>query len=238
MCIRDRPTSQPNPINDYGTGFMGAYGVALALLHRQRTGQGQHIDAALAYTAMTLQSPFMQIYEGKKWDEPHGQDCLGSSPLHRAYQAKDGWFFLGARESDIYNMSQISGLSDIQALSDDGLESSLEERFLSNTVDNWVSQLSSNGIGAQKVVTKVRELMEDPWVTSHGLSLTREHDEIGMTTTCGPSPRLSRTPVAPGRPAPKPGSDAQSILNDHNLGDDFQRLVDNGIILTDGVRAG
>ena len=233
-----KPTSQPNPINDYGTGFMGAYGVALALLHRQRTGQGQHIDAALAYTAMTLQSPFMQIYEGKKWDEPHGQDCLGSSPLHRAYQAKDGWFFLGARESDIYNMSQISGLSDIQALSDDGLESSLEERFLSNTVDNWVSQLSSNGIGAQKVVTKVRELMEDPWVTSHGLSLTREHDEIGMTTTCGPSPRLSRTPVAPGRPAPKPGSDAQSILNDDNLGDDFQRLVDNGIILTDGVRAG
>ncbi|GIS82485.1 MAG: hypothetical protein CM1200mP15_11170 [Dehalococcoidia bacterium] len=65
-----KPTSQPNPINDYGTGFMGAYGVALALLHRQRTGQGQHIDAALAYTAMTLQSPFMQIYEGKKWDEP------------------------------------------------------------------------------------------------------------------------------------------------------------------------
>ena len=118
------------------------------------------------------------------------------------------------------------------------MESSLEEQFLSNTVDNWVSQLSSNGIGAQKVVTKVRELMEDPWVTSHGLSLTREHDEIGMTTTCGPSPRLSRTPVAPGRPAPKPGSDAQSILNDHNLGDDFQRLVDNGIILTDGVRAG
>lgn len=45
------PESQPNPVNDYGTGFMGAYGVALALLHRQRTGEGQHIDSALAYTA-------------------------------------------------------------------------------------------------------------------------------------------------------------------------------------------
>lgn len=44
------PTVQPNPVNDYGTGFMGAYAVALALLHRQRTGQGQHVDAALAYT--------------------------------------------------------------------------------------------------------------------------------------------------------------------------------------------
>jgi crotonobetainyl-CoA:carnitine CoA-transferase CaiB-like acyl-CoA transferase len=60
---------QPNPVNDYGTGFMGAYSVALALLHRQRTGEGQHVDSALAYTAMTLQSPFMQLYEGKRWDE-------------------------------------------------------------------------------------------------------------------------------------------------------------------------
>ena len=30
---------QPNPINDYCTGFMGAYAVALVLLHRQRTGE-------------------------------------------------------------------------------------------------------------------------------------------------------------------------------------------------------
>ena len=40
--------------------------------------------------------------------------------------------------------------------------------------------------------------MTDPWVESHGLSLTREHDELGPVTTCGPAPRLSRTPGAPG----------------------------------------
>ena len=96
-----RPMLQPNPVNDYGTGFMGAYAVALALLHRQRTGEGQHVDSALAYTAMTLQSPFMQLYAGKRWDEPRGQETLGSGPLHRAYQARDGWFFLGARAGDV-----------------------------------------------------------------------------------------------------------------------------------------
>jgi crotonobetainyl-CoA:carnitine CoA-transferase CaiB-like acyl-CoA transferase len=61
-----QPTIQPNPINDYGTGFMGAYAVALALLHRHRTGEGQHVDTALAYTAMIHQTPFMQIYDGKR----------------------------------------------------------------------------------------------------------------------------------------------------------------------------
>jgi crotonobetainyl-CoA:carnitine CoA-transferase CaiB-like acyl-CoA transferase len=49
---------------------MGAYAVALALLHRQRTGEGRHVDTALAYTAMIHQSPFMQVYAGKRWDEP------------------------------------------------------------------------------------------------------------------------------------------------------------------------
>ena len=76
------PESQPNPVNDYGTGFMGAYAVALALLHRQRTGEGQHVDSALAYTAMTLQSPYMQLYPGKDWNETKGQDALGTGPLH------------------------------------------------------------------------------------------------------------------------------------------------------------
>ncbi len=232
------PESQPNPVNDYGTGFMGAYGVALALLHRQRTGEGQHIDSALAYTAMTLQSPFMQLYEGKEWDETSGQSALGTGPLHRAYRANDGWLFIGAPDSALAGMSGLDGLSGIDSLQGDALASSLEERFQGNSVAFWVERLAAAGVGAQRVITNVRELMTDPWVESHGLSLTREHDELGMVTTCGPAPRLSRTPVRPGIPAPKPGAHAHEILDEHDLGDHYQALLDSGVILTDGVAAG
>ena len=232
------PESQPNPVNDYGTGFMGAYGVALALLHRQRTGEGQHIDSALAYTAMTLQSPFMQLYEGKQWNETSGQDAVGTGPLHRAYQASDGWFFIGAPALALSRLSGLEGLSGIDTLRGDALASSLEERFQGNSVAFWVERLAAAGIGAQRVVTNVRELMTDPWVESHGLSITREHDELGMVTTCGPAPRLSRTPVRPGIPAPKPGTHAREILEEHGLGSSYQTLLDSGVILTDGVAAG
>jgi crotonobetainyl-CoA:carnitine CoA-transferase CaiB-like acyl-CoA transferase len=233
-----KPASQPNPVNDYGTGFMGAYGVALALLHRQRTGQGQHIDAALAYTAMTLQSPFIQIYQGKQWDETTGRDALGSGPLHRAYQASDGWVFLGARASDVPTLSNVAGLSGIAALSPEARGPFLEARFLDHPVATWVDRLTAAGVGAQPVVTTVRALMTDPWVIAHGLSLTREHDAIGPVTTCGPAPRLSRTPVRPGRPAPKPGAQAREILEEYGLGDDYDRLVHAGVIVTEGVAAG
>jgi crotonobetainyl-CoA:carnitine CoA-transferase CaiB-like acyl-CoA transferase len=97
----DHPVLAPFPVNDYGTGILGAYGVMLALLHRGRTGGGQRVRSALAYTAGLLQSAVLQEYDGKAWDEPRGQDALGAHSLYRLYEASDGWFFLAAREADI-----------------------------------------------------------------------------------------------------------------------------------------
>ncbi len=232
------PTIQPNAINDYGTGFMGAYGVALALLHRQRTGEGQHVDSALAYTAMIHQSPYMQLYDGKTWDETSGQLALGSSPLHQAYQANNGWLFVGAQESDLPRIAGIDGLSGVDSLRGQDLAKSLEQRFKSGSVQDWVQRLNGAGVGAHRVLPDTGELLDDPWAINHGLSITREHDEIGLITGFGPSPRLSKTPVSPGRAAPKPGAQAREILEEIGLGNDFDRLVQQGVILTDGVAAG
>ena len=93
-----KPATAPFAANDYGTGLMACYAVALALLHRRRTGEGQFVDSALAYTATMLQSALLQDYEGKQWNEPHGQEATGSGPLNRLYQASDGWLFLAARD--------------------------------------------------------------------------------------------------------------------------------------------
>ena len=232
------PVSQPSPMSDYATGYMGAYAVALALLHRQRTGEGQLVDASLCYSAMTLQAPFMQSYEGKAWDEARGQDALGDSPLHRIYQAQDGWFFLGARESELPRLAGVDGLAGVDAMSGPALAASFEERFTSKPVQTWVSQLNAAGIGAHRVVEDFAEVMADPWAKAHGLSLTREHEEVGVMTNCGPAFRLSRTPVRIGYPAPKPGKHAQEILEELGMGADYQRLVDAGVLVVDGVKAG
>jgi formyl-CoA transferase len=232
------PVNQPSPATDYGTGFISAYAVALALLHRQRTGEGQHVAASLAYTAMTLQSPFMQVYQGKSWDEPRGQDSLGDGPLHRAYCGKDGWLFLGAREPDLPRIAGVDGLDGIETLRGKALTKELEARFLGKSVETWVSQLNAAGVGAHRVVRDFAELMVDPWVKAHGLSLTREHDGMGLVTTCGPAFRLSHTPVRPGHPSPKPGRHAREILEEHGLGGEYQRLVEAGVVVVDGVRAG
>ncbi len=231
-----QPVLQPFPVNDYGTGIMGAYGVALALFHRQRTGEGQHVRAALAYTACTLQSLFFPAFAGKPWDEPRGQDCLGSGPLNRLYRASDEWFFLAGRPSSSKALARVEGLQGIEGAEEARLEAFLEERFSKAPALTWVARLTAAGFGAQRAAT-VTELMEDPWVVGHGLSITRHHDGTGLVRTNGPSPRLSRTPAVPGQPASAPGADARAVLQEYGLGSSYERLVGSGVVVVEGVPA-
>ncbi|MCK9496545.1 MAG: CoA transferase, partial [Dehalococcoidia bacterium] len=221
------PETQKYAVNDYGTGYFGALGVALALYHRQRTGEGQHVDAALAYTATTLQSSFFIDYPGKTWDEARGQDSIGSGPLHRGYRASDGWFFLGAE--DAVSLEAVEGLAGVGASS--ALEAALEDRFATGTVQEWVSRLNAApGVGAHHVVGNTDELMQMPYAIDHGLSLTREHPTLGTVTTIGPAARLSRTPVRPGPVAPPLGAHSREILGEVGLGDRADALIASGAV--------
>jgi crotonobetainyl-CoA:carnitine CoA-transferase CaiB-like acyl-CoA transferase len=98
--------------------------------------------------------------------------------------------------------------------------------------------LQSAGIGAHRIVEDAWELMDSEWAKQHGLSVTREHDDLGPVTTVGPSPRLSRTPPEPGKPAPRPGSDARHVLAAIGRADDIDRLIAAGVVVTEGVVAG
>ena len=203
----------PYEINDYGTGVLTAYAVALALLHRLRTGEGQQVEAALAYTATLHQSLYLQSFAGKVWNEPRGQRALGSGPLQRLYRASDGWLFLGAHERDLPRLGRIGDLQGIDRLSGDAIADLLERRIAHKPVEDWVNRFTAAGAGAH-ALTPVADLMSDPWVIAHGLSLTRDHAGIGAVTTIGPVPRLSRTPLVAGRPAAPPGSDEDDVLRE------------------------
>ena len=230
-----KPATAPFAANDYGTGLMACYGVALALLHRRRTGQGQFVDSALAYTATMLQSALLQSYPGKQWDEPHGQDATGSGPLNRLYQASDGWLFLAARGNEL---AQCAGLADLTGKKDADLELVLEERMRSRNVAEWVEALTQAGIGAHRVVPSLVQLMTDPLVQARGLAVTRDHEGFGPITTTAPGVKLSRTPMAIGRPAAKPGSDIASVLADIGMGSELNRLIREGVVAVEGVKAG
>lgn len=105
------PVKAATPLSDAIAGAMAANGVVAALLHRERTGEGQQIDVAMADCLFSL-----------LFDEPIDcYDRLGVSPrqANRAirfspfnvYPASDGWVAIGAATNDQWaGLVQVMGV--------------------------------------------------------------------------------------------------------------------------------
>jgi crotonobetainyl-CoA:carnitine CoA-transferase CaiB-like acyl-CoA transferase len=234
-----RPTMQPFAVCDYGTGLMAAYAVLLGLFPQLRSGEGQHVQAALSMTGTLHQTPFMFDYEGHVHDEPAGPSAKGTGALQRLYEASDGWFFLGARDAELGAVGAVAGIEDgaldDTALDDAALVQRLATRFTTQPVAHWVAALTSAGLGAHALAT-IEEVMEDPWVQAHDLSVVREHEGVGAVRMVGPSPRLSGTPVRVTSPARRPGADAPAVLSDLGIAHDLDALTEERALVVPSKR--
>jgi len=224
-----RPAMAPLTVNDYCTALTGSLGVALALFEQRKrakqggSAEGQHVDAALVYTASMLQSPVLCGPAGKAWAEPRGQDALGSGPLHRHYLAADGWMFLAGHHSHAPSLEGIPGLRGAANLGGYELERFLEKRLRTESVDEWSRRLASVDIAAHAVRT-IGEVMAEPYSRLRGLYLERPHPDGGTVSTIGPIPRLSHTPLLAGRPL-RPSLDAEAILAEIGYAERMEELL-------------
>jgi crotonobetainyl-CoA:carnitine CoA-transferase CaiB-like acyl-CoA transferase len=227
------PAVEPCPINDYGTALLGSFGVALAVYRRNTerdssVPRGQQVSTGLVYTASLLQSAVMNSYVGKVWDEPRGQSALGTGPLHRCYEAVDGWLFLAAKKDQIAAMDNLEALHGIADVDVNQLESFLEERISRSGIADWATRLGSINVGVHRLMT-VAEAMADPWAAARGIYLNRPHPDGGRAVTIGPIPRLSRTPLVAGRPL-RASMEGMEILEEILMGDDAHKLIESGAV--------
>lgn len=220
----DRPILWPyGVVNDYGTGFAGAFGVVLALIVKASTGKGQHVTSALARTAGTLQSAHLIDYAGKIWDEPTGPYSRGASGFQRLYQCADGWLFLGASETS--NIPEIVGLNDGEAL-----EPSIERWCLARNLEDAVLELTT-GKSAAHELTWIEDFSSDKSNQDRGLIVTRPHAGIGELRTTGPGTWFSRSKIHIGTAASIAGSDAGAILEEVSRWDLDELVASNAIVL-------
>ena len=215
-------------ICDHGTGLMAAYAIALALFERERTGQGQHVTAALAATGVVLQAPFAYDFPGRTWHEPRGQAALGSSVLQRLYRADDGWFAVGGAAEQRADLLRAAGLDGQHAAAT--AQRALEEAFACEPAAAWCQRLAAAGLGAHPMLT-VADVVKDESARKHGLIVTRRHQELGEVDQLAPIARLSRTPTRIGAPSTPPGSDVRDIVAQYGLSEELPQLVEQGAVV-------
>ena len=111
--------------------------------------------------------------------------------LYRLYQARDQWFFFVLERASVLRLQQALDLPVLDTLSDADQQDLLAHTFGQQALDHWTDRLRVCDAAVHRLVA-VQELMSDPWVVERGLSLTRDHKNIGLVRTIGPVARLSR----------------------------------------------
>ena len=81
-------------MGDYGGGgLFAAFGIAAALVHAQRTGQGQVVDSAMVDGASSQMAPLYSMFQKGAWSLDRGTNLLdGAAPFYRCYQCADGGY--------------------------------------------------------------------------------------------------------------------------------------------------
>src|SRR5699024_8303757 len=96
------PTLSGTFVADYVTGYQGAIGALAALMHRERTGEGQLVDVAsydsmFAMLGIRLMS---QLMLGEEMPRSGARDPL-TAPVN-SYEATDGSIYIHAGTDSLF----------------------------------------------------------------------------------------------------------------------------------------
>jgi alpha-methylacyl-CoA racemase len=214
----ERPLPPLNVVGDMGGGGMLlAFGIASALVHVGRTGQGQVIDAAMVDgSALQLATTIGMRAQGRWPAEPGSNSSDTGAPYYEVYECADGRFLaVGAIEKPFWaEFVELLGLPpgslpdrDDPAQWPEG-KRRLAEVLSTRSRDDWAAVFD----GSDACVSPVLSLDEAP---RHPHAVARSaYIEVGGTVQPAPAPRFSETPAAVPTAPPQRGADTEDVLRD------------------------
>ncbi len=246
MANAGRDDAEPLPvaatIADQTGSFLLAYGIVLALFHRQRTGQGQEVDASLLGGQISLQGWSITSYylTGRN---PQAGPRSERSPLFNFYRAADSWLaitiiderqwpvlcrFVGRPE--LAKEERFQGREARQQHASE-LVALLDDAFAARSRDEWLTALQAEEIPCGPVNT-YGDLADDAQVQANDYLMDITLPEGATVKLPGPAVDLSETPGSVRSPAPELGQHTEDVLLDLGYGwDEIASLREESVIL-------
>ena len=230
------------PLVDVMTGMTATSAVLGALLHRQRTGEGQHLDVALLDVAMAATVHLGQNYLSTGTQPRRaGNGSLLFAPSN-CYPCQDGHILIQVGNDQQWaRLCKVLGRDDwladtTLARNADRMARALElDARLSEVTRQHAKQPLSDRLGAAGVpcgpINTLQQAYEHPQARHRGLRLTLEDPQLGELALTRSPLRFSRTPVQH-RPPPALGADTDAVLREALGLDDtaLARLHDAGVV--------
>ncbi len=216
------PTPLPFFLADEAIPVMMAYGITLALLARERTGQGQKVETSQLDAQIAMQSLHFSIAEGRKPYE------TARSTSH-TYRTSDGRYMTFApltdadwrgiwRALDMEEPAEFKGGRARDAAMPQ-LRAALAEGFARQPLEHWLPRLTENDVPFAPVLTR-EEFLRQPQPWENDMLTVQHHPEVGDVTMMALPVRLSGTPGQVGFPAAAAGQHTREILAELGYGEE------------------
>jgi crotonobetainyl-CoA:carnitine CoA-transferase CaiB-like acyl-CoA transferase len=220
------PTRAGVPWVDYSTAIYAAFGIVMALRHRDRTGKGQVLDICLADVAAALVAVHGIFTEFEK--EGIERPQMGNmSPYAYAntFQAEDGWVFISLTRDGIWK--RFLKTAEMESLEQDPRFSSDEQRARNRdeldkiitpwvkkkTVEEIITTLEKAFVPCARVNT-IKQAFHEKQLWDREVLLNMEHERNGKMATLGVVVKCSETPGAVKRGMPLVGQHNREIFQE------------------------
>ena len=231
-----RPLKVGVAVIDIITGCQAAFAIVSALVHRERTGEGQRVDLSLFETSLSALANQASAYLMGGVIHPR----LGNAHPHivptDTYETKTGPVMVCVGNDPQFR--RLCGLLDAPTLADDPrfvsnpervkhrkeLTAILRERFAPIDGRAFTARADAAGVPAAPVL-ELNEVFEHPQVAARDMVIEFDHPTVGRMRQVGFPFKLDRTPAQLRYPPPLFGQHTAEVLSEIGVTPDEAALA-------------
>jgi crotonobetainyl-CoA:carnitine CoA-transferase CaiB-like acyl-CoA transferase len=219
------PTPAGQYIVDAVTASTAFEGVLAALLHRERTGEGQLVTVNMLDSITALQMQELSVFTvggvpQERSDEPHAHVYIRAP--YGTFRTSDG--FLALAFPQLPELGRLIGEDSFLELNAeehgwshrDELYRATQARLETETTEHWLRVFEGTGVWAGPVYGYA-DLVNDPQIAHNGTFVEYDHPTEGRVKTPGFPYKFSATPPQVYRGAPLTGEHTKEVLRESGV---------------------
>jgi crotonobetainyl-CoA:carnitine CoA-transferase CaiB-like acyl-CoA transferase len=245
MSVTGEPGQAPMrvgiPIADLCAGIFAAQGILVALLEREKSGQGQWLHTSLLEAMV-----YMMDFQTSRW-LIDGDVATQAGNFHPTsiptgvYKARDGYMNIAVFGSKIWErFCDILGAPQWvtderyhdkmgRSVNRDSLNAEINRLLAAQDRAYWIERLNAGGV-ACGLINNLQDVFEEPQIQHLGMVKDVVSSRQGAQKMVGQPMQLERTPSTIARAAPRRGEHTEEILGELGLGaEDLARMKSEGV---------